>query len=86
MKTLLVLTLSLFLTACQLMPVKPKWPDVPEILKEPCPELNTVETDKLSVLLDTVIDNYALYHECSAKQEAWSYWYDEQKRIYDDIK
>jgi len=85
MKNIIVISLVLFLSACGLIPAKPKWPDVPPQLTERCPELNTVETEQLSVLLDTVVDNYSLYHNCAANVEYWNYWYSEQKRIYEEI-
>jgi hypothetical protein len=86
MKTLGILILTVMVSACSMLPAKPKWPAAPKTLTNPCPELNTVETEKLSELLDTVVDNYALYHECAAKNAAWNQWYQEQKRVYEEIK
>lgn len=83
-----LLFLILLLTACVSVPVAPKWPEVPADLKESCKKLKLVPTDtkKLSVVVDTVVDNYAMFHECSIKVEGWTEWYEEQRQIYDTVK
>lgn len=82
------LFLILLLTACVSVPVAPKWPAVPADLKESCNKLKLVPTDtkKLSVVVETVVDNYARFHECSIKVEGWTEWYEEQRQIYETVK
>lgn len=83
------LLLALMLTGCStLVPVAPKWPDIPKEITETCPVLEQTakDTTKLSVVVDTVVKNYSTYYECQAKHEAWTIWYQEQKRIYEDVK
>jgi hypothetical protein len=82
--TLLILFL---LTACTPVPVKQSWPDVPSNIKTECPNLKLIEKQKpeLTDVLDVVVDNYAYYHECQAKVQSWNEWYDEQKKIHDDV-
>ena len=52
-------------------------PPVPDLLKEPCEELQEIplETTQLSQVLTVVSKNYAKYHECRAKVEAWNSFY-----------
>ena len=89
MKKLLVLLLPLLLTAClEDIPVTPKWPDIPDSLKTSCPALKQLDDGKtkLSDIIDNVIDNYSTYHECQVKVDAWIEWYQQQKKIYEEIK
>jgi len=83
------LLLALLLTGCStLVPVAPKWPAVPKEVSETCPTLKETpkDTTKLSVVVDTVVQNYSTYYECQAKHEAWTIWYKEQRRIYEEVK
>lgn len=86
---ILILSLTLLLTSCATsIPVKPKFPEVPQILKERCENLKKVEGDKVAIteMLKVVIHNYTLYHECSTKVDGWQEWYQSQKKIYESIK
>jgi hypothetical protein len=81
----IVLSLVVFLSACTAtVPVKQKFPEAPAELFEKCPTLNTIEPGKTAItdLLKTVVGNYALYYECAIKQEGWTNWYGEQKKIF----
>lgn len=75
----------LLLVGCTTVPVKAKFPDVPPILMEKCPQLSTIDQDTvpLSQFLKTVTDNYTKYHECAKITEAWQQWHAEQKKIYE---
>lgn len=79
---------ALALTACTSVPVKPKFPEVPQILKERCENLKKIEGDRVAIteMLKVVIHNYTLYHECSTKVDGWQEWYESQKKIYESIK
>lgn len=79
----------LMLTGCATtVPVAPKWPEAPEDLKKSCEKLEEIpkDTKKLSDVVSTVVDNYALYHECRIKIEGWTDWYNEQKKVHESIK
>lgn len=70
------------------VPVTQKFPNaVPELMKK-CEELKRVEGDKVLIteLLKTVVENYTLYYQCSTKVEGWQEWYEQQKKIHDEIK
>lgn len=85
----LILSLALLLTGClTTAPVKPKFPEVPVVLKEKCETLKKVEGDKVAIteMLKVVVHNYSLYYECSTKVEGWNEWYEAQKKIYEAVK
>jgi hypothetical protein len=85
----LILSLVLLLTGCVTsVPVKQKFPDAPQVLKERCESLKKVEGDKVAIteMLKVVIHNYTLYHECSTKVDGWNEWYESQKKIYESVK
>jgi hypothetical protein len=88
MKKLLLLASVIILAGCQSVPVIPKWPDVPKELIEACPDLKTVEAtnDKLSVVLDTVVDNYKEYYGCKDKVNDWITWYNGQQKLWKSLK
>jgi entry exclusion lipoprotein TrbK len=70
------------------VPLKPKFPEVPQILKERCENLKKIEGNQVAIteMLKVVIHNYTLYHECSTKVDGWQEWYESQKKIYESIK
>jgi 3-deoxy-D-manno-octulosonate 8-phosphate phosphatase KdsC-like HAD superfamily phosphatase len=85
----LILSLVLLSTGCVTsVPVKQKFPDAPQVLKERCENLKKVEGDKVAIteMLKVVIHNYTLYHECSTKVDGWNEWYESQKKIYESVK
>lgn len=86
MKTLLALILSLALVGCVGVPIERQFPNIPEGLKQPCPDLQTVPADntKLSELMIVVTTNYKEYYTCQIKVESWLEWYNTQKKIFED--
>lgn len=94
MKFIGIILLSLVLSSCagmkdmftKYLPAKPKFPEPVKELTLPCPNLKTIEGDKVAIteLLRAVVENYALYYDCSLKNEGWNKWYLEQKRIYEN--
>jgi hypothetical protein len=81
--------LSLLLAGCATtVPVKPFFPNIPDSLKESCPELLLIPegTEKLSEVLTVVTANYGEYHICRSRVDAWIKWYNEQKKIYEELK
>lgn len=89
MKNLILIIPTLLLTACfSTAPIKQKFPEVPEILKERCENLKKIEGDSVAIteMLKVIVQNYALYYECSTKVDGWQEWYNEQKKIYESVK
>lgn len=88
MKKLSLLFLPL-LTGCLATPVAPpqipKFPPAALILMQNCPELKTIDTDKilLSQLTKIITENYTSYHECKVKVDEWIKWYNEQKSNFE---
>ena len=84
-----ILVTTLALVGCStVVPVKPKFPDPVKELTEKCHALQKVEGDKVAItdMLKVIVNNYALYYECSAKVDGWNEWYNEQKKIYESVK
>lgn len=80
---------AILLSGCQTtVPVKPSFPDAPEVLMIPCSELDTIgqESVKFSQFLKTVTGNYKKYHSCADKVAAWQEWYRQQKANQDAIQ
>jgi hypothetical protein len=86
MKYLLVL---LLLASCSTtVPVVQKFPNAtPELMKS-CENLKKVEGDKVAIteMLKVIVYNYSLYYECSTKVDGWQDWYNEQKKIFENVK
>lgn len=88
MKSILILLSLALLTGCSTAPVKRNFPEAPKELLTQCPDLLLLptDTDKLSTMLNTVAENYSLYHECRIKNDTWIEWYKTQKQIFDKVK
>lgn len=88
MRKLIILLPILLLTGCfGSVPVKRTFPEAPQEFKVACPDLQLVEpTTKLSDVVSTVAKNYGQYHECKAKVDAWTEWYESQKKIFESVK
>jgi len=84
-----IVALVVLLTGCATtVPVTMKFPQRPETLSQSCPDLKTIpeDTDKISVVSDVVVDNYAQYRECKIKVDGWLEWYENQRKIFESIK
>jgi len=83
-----IIALLLCLTGCTSVPVARKFPEVPNILLEKCPQLKTIDTETtvFSILTKTVVENYTTYYECAVKNDAWIEWYQIQKKIFDEVQ
>jgi hypothetical protein len=88
MKTLIFPLAVVFAGCSTVVPVKQEFPAVPTLLLERCPELQVVDDGKNSLrdMLKTVIQNYSLYYQCAEKNDAWREWYQQQKRIHNNVK
>jgi hypothetical protein len=81
--------LAFLITACSTaVPVTQNFPQAPEMLMEKCPELKTIQGEKISIVDFTrvVSENYNTYYQCAGRTEAWIDWYIQQKKIWDDVK
>ena len=84
----LVCFFLILMTGCStVVPVKSKFPDVPERLMVKCPQLEKVsETPTLSDVAKTITNNYTTYYECAVKHDAFIEWYNLQKNIFESVK
>jgi uncharacterized protein YfaA (DUF2138 family) len=80
-----VFAIMLLLVGCST--TKIHLPEAPPELFVSCPELKQVPDDniKITVLIDTVAENYAKYHECKIRNTAWQQWYNQQKQLIEII-
>ena len=86
MKYLLII---LLLAGCTTtVPVKQKFPNPTTELMKKCESLKKIEGDKVAItdMLKVIVHNYSLYYECSTKVDGWQDWYNEQKKIFDNVK
>ena len=84
-----ILTIALLMSGCTMfVPVKRNFPDAPTTLMAKCPQLETVQGDRVAItdMLKTIVTNYRLYYECSNRVDGWGEWYVEQKKIFDSVK
>jgi hypothetical protein len=87
-----ILFSTILLTGCSIfqkpIPVKMSFPDAPEEMKIACPDLKSVPENetKLSVIVDTVVQNYGQYEQCRNKVDAWIEWHKLQKQINESVK
>jgi hypothetical protein len=88
MKNIIAVCAFFALTGCStVVPVKAKFPDMPERLMVKCPQLEKVsETPTLSDVAKTVTNNYTTYYECATKHDGFVEWYNIQKNIFESIK
>jgi len=82
------IVLSLLLAGCSTtVPVKVKFPVLPEELAVQCTPLKKVAEDaKLSDITKTIADNYTTYHVCAANNDGLLEWYTSQKKIFEGLK
>lgn len=83
-----IIVLAFLLSACSTtVPVKAKFPEIPDQLTEPCPQLQLVsENAKLSDVAKIVTENYTSYYMCAVKVDGFAEWYKTQKQIFEEIK
>jgi hypothetical protein len=76
------------MTGCSTtVPVTVKFPSVPDILLEKCPQLKTIDDEKVSIIdyAKTVTINYTIYYDCAVRNENWIEWYQTQKIIFEKV-
>ena len=85
----IILIFAFLVTGCATVsvPVKAKFPAIPDTLVAKCPELEKIQDDaKLSDMIKIISKNYTSYHECALKHDAIIEWYKVQKTIYESSK
>jgi hypothetical protein len=73
---------------CEPMPVYQPFPAVSPMFMETGAPLKLIPIDGSATAADvfeSVIDNYAIYHEQAAKLKGWQDWYAQQQAIYDKL-
>ena len=83
------IVLAFLITACSTaVPLTAGFPEAPAMLKEKCPELKTIPGEKVTIIefTRTVSENYTTYHQCAGRTEAWIDWYNQQKKIWEEIQ
>ena len=81
--------LAFLITACSTaVPLIQSFPEAPSVLLEKCPELKTIAGEKVTIIefTKTVSENYTTYYQCSGRTDAWIAWYDQQKKIWEEMK
>jgi hypothetical protein len=91
MKKLLLICILITLAGCasnKSLPGVMAFPNVPDNLMVPCPDLTTVDesTTKLSDVITTVSKNYETYYDCKVQVDNWIEWYNTHKSIVDSVK
>jgi hypothetical protein len=88
MRILLLGLISLLAACSTAVPLTQNFPDAPEMLKEKCPELKTIQGEKVSIVdfTRTVSENYTTYHQCAGRTDAWIDWYNQQKKIWEQVQ
>ena len=88
MKNVIAVCAFFALTGCStVVPVKAKFPDMPERLMVKCPQLEKVsETPTLSDVAKTITNNYTTYYECATKHDGFVEWYNIQKEIFNKVQ
>ena len=84
-----LLGLVSLLAACSTaVPLTPGFPDAPGMLMEKCPELKTIAGEKTTIVefTKTVSDNYTTYYQCAGRTDAWIDWYNQQKKIWEQLQ
>ena len=87
MKYLLLAGVMLLSACSTTVPVTVKFPQIPDILLEKCPQLKTIDGEKISIIdyTKTVTANYTTYYDCAVKNDTWIEWYQTQKIIFEEL-
>ena len=81
--------LAFLITACSTaVPVTQSFPQAPAMLMEKCPELKTIQGERVTIIefTRTVSENYTTYYQCAGRTDAWIDWYNQQKKIWEEMK
>ncbi len=82
----IAIIMIMMLSGC-VVPVTQKFPKAPDSLLAPTTELIIVPHGSTpTVIVETVNENYSIYHETAARLRAWQTWYTDQKKIFEKIQ
>jgi hypothetical protein len=85
----ILIVLAFLITACSTaVPVTQSFPQAPAVLLEKCPELKTIQGEKITIIefTRTISENYTTYYQCAGRTDAWIDWYVQQKKIWEQMK
>jgi hypothetical protein len=85
----ILIVLAFLITACSTaVPVTQNFPQAPDLLMEKCPELKTIAGERVTIVefTRTVSENYTTYHQCAGRTDAWIDWYNQQKKIWEQVQ
>jgi len=86
MKKLLIISLITMLIGCVTVPVTQNFPKASDTLQVSPPALKEIPADSTaSQVFDIVIENYGTYNEVANQLRGWQQWYNDQKKIFDDV-
>jgi hypothetical protein len=65
-----------------------KFPTAPDSLLSPAEDLTPPDQNKLSLadMLENVNENYGKYYALQEKYNTWIEWYNNNKKIFDEVK
>ena len=88
MKIVLLGIVSLLAACSTAVPLTQSFPVAPDMLMEKCPELKTIAGEKVTIVdfTKTVSENYTTYYQCAGKNDAWIDWYNQQKKIWEQLQ
>jgi hypothetical protein len=89
MKKYTLILLALLLTGCQTVGSWPEFPKAESSLLKKCPELIKLDESQqvtITEMMNIVVKNYMLYHQCSGKVEDWQQWYEKQREAYESSR
>jgi hypothetical protein len=88
MKIALLGIVSLLAACSTAVPLTQSFPEAPAMLKEKCPELKIIVGEKVSIVdfTKTVSENYTTYYQCAGRTDAWIDWYNQQKKIWEQLQ
>ena len=70
------------------VPLHQNFPEAPSELLTPSEDLTPRDTSKKSLtdLLENVNTNYGKYYELKEKYDGWIDWYNNNKKIFNEVK
>lgn len=88
MRIALLGIVSLLAACSTAVPLTPSFPQAPAVLMEKCPELKIIVGEKVSIVdfTKTVSENYTTYYQCAGRTDAWIDWYQQQKKIWEQLQ
>jgi hypothetical protein len=88
MRIVLLGIVSLLASCSTAVPLTQSFPQAPAMLMEKCPELKIIVGEKVTIVdfTKTVSENYTTYYQCAGRTDAWIDWYNQQKKIWEQLQ